>query len=35
MDERQKEGFRELEKSGYLMQVREFAMARVRTVLLE
>jgi hypothetical protein len=28
MDERQKEGFRELEKSGYLKQVREFAMAR-------
>jgi len=28
MDERQKEGFRELEKSGYLKHVREFAMAR-------
>lgn len=28
MDEKQKAGFRELEKSGYLKQVREFAMAR-------
>jgi hypothetical protein len=28
MDGRQKEGSRELEKSGYLRQVREFAMAR-------
>jgi hypothetical protein len=28
VDEKQKEGFRELEKSGYLKQVREFAMAR-------
>jgi hypothetical protein len=28
MDEKQKEGFRALEKSGYLKQVREFAMAR-------
>ena len=27
MDEKPKEGFRELEKSGYLKQVREFAMA--------
>jgi hypothetical protein len=28
VDEKQKEGFRELEKSGYLKQVREFAMTR-------